>query len=127
MDENNFNTNETEEMGNNAENASNAGQQYNVVPTPSDGTSTAVLVLGIVSLAMSVFCCGGGIVSIVCGIIGLVLGIPQMRKNPDDAKAKAGVILSAVGLALYLFLMGLSIILSVTGILSEVIYGINWI
>lgn len=127
MDENNFNSNEIEGMANNTENTSNTEQQYNIVPTPSNGTSTAVLVLGIVSLAMSVCCCGGGIVSIVCGIIGLVLGIPQMKKNPDDAKAKAGVILSAVGLALYLFLMGISIILSVTGILSEIMYGINWI
>lgn len=127
MDENNFNSNEIEGMTNNSENTSNAGQQYNIVPTPSDGTSTAVLVLGIVTLAMSVFCCGGGIVSVVCGIIGLVLGIPQMKKNPNDTKAKIGVILSAVGLAIYLLVIGISIILSVTGLLSEVLYGLTWI
>ncbi len=124
MDENNFNINETEGTDNTY---NNDGQQYNIVPTPSDGTSTAVLVLGIVSLAMSLFCCGGGIVSIVCSIIGLVLGIPQMKKNPDDAKVKIGVILSAVGIALYLCVMVVSIILSVTGVLTNIMYGINWI
>lgn len=127
MDENNFNSNEIEGMTNNSENTSNAGQQYNIVPTPSDGTSTAALVLGIVTLALSVFCCGGGIVSVVCGIIGLVLGIPQMKKNPNDTKAKIGVILSAVGLAIYLLVIGISIILSVTGLLSEVMYGLTWL
>ncbi len=132
MEENNFNNDEIQQTVNTEENTSNSGEQkYNVVNQPphksSDGTSTASLVLGIVSLSLSIFCCAGGIASVVCGIIGLVLGIPQMRKNPDDTKAKTGVILSAIGLALYICLIGVSIVFSITGLLSEIMYGINWI
>ena len=132
MEENNFNNDEIQQTVNTEENTSNSGEQkYNVVNQPphksSDGTSTASLVLGIVSLSLSIFCCGGGIASVVCGIIGLVLGIPQMKKNPDDTKAKTGVILSAIGLALYICLIGVSIVFSITGLLSEIMYGINWI
>lgn len=132
MEENNFNNDEMRQTANTEESTSNSGeQQYNVISQPprqsSDGTSTASLVLGIVSLSLSIFCCGGGIASVVCGIIGLVLGIPQMKKNPDDTKAKTGVILSAIGLALYICLIGVSIVFSITGLLSEIMYGINWI
>lgn len=132
MEENNFNANETEGTANNAESSvnnieSSDTQRYNIVPAPSNGTSTAALVLGIVSLAMSIFCCGGGFVSIVCGIIGLVLGIPQMRKDPNDEKAKAGVILSAIGLGLAVFVFGITLILSVTGMITDFIYGVNWL
>ena len=123
MEENNFNNDEIQQTVNTEENTSNSGEQkYNVVNQPlhksSDGTSTASLVLGIVSLSLSIFCCGGGIASVVCGIIGLVL---------DDTKAKTGVILSAIGLALYICLVGISIVFSITGLLSEIMYGINWI
>lgn len=105
-----------------------SNQQFNQPPQPqSNSNSTASLVLGIVSLGLDVICCGGGIISIVCAIIGLVLGIPEMKRNPNDSKAKVGVILSAIGLGLSVITTIIVIICSVTtGLLSELIYDISW-
>lgn len=130
MEDNNLNSNETPEtISTSEDNSYHTEYSYNNQPTAPqyESASTAAFVLGIVSVAASICCCGGGLISIVCGIIGLVLGIPQMKKNPDDTRAKSGVILSAIGLALYVCLISISIVLSLTGVLSEVIYGINFI
>lgn len=71
------------------------------------GKATASLVLGIVAVVLCWFSATIwlGIIGLVCGIIGLVLGI-QVRKGcqaagvKPDGMATAGFVLSIIGLAL---------------------------
>ncbi|MBE5939420.1 MAG: DUF4190 domain-containing protein [Lachnospiraceae bacterium] len=58
------------------------------------------LVCGILSIVCLVFAfCGGAIVSMILGAVGVVLAILQIKKNPNSkGLAIAGLITSIVGL-----------------------------
>ncbi len=81
--------------------------------------SLAVLILGSVSLGLQLMCCVGGAISIVCGIIGLVLGIPLFKKDPQDIQVKLGVIFSAVGIGIAILSTIAAIVISITGALGS--------
>lgn len=60
---------------------------------------TAALVLGIISLLISVLGGTAGLswIGSVCGILGIIFGALGMKKgNPERGKAKAGLILSII-------------------------------
>ncbi len=62
---------------------------------------TAALVLGIISLLISIFGApaGFGWAGSVCGVLGIVFGALGMKKgNPMRGRAKAGLILSIIAL-----------------------------
>lgn len=63
-----------------------------------DGLAVASLVLGILSV---VTCCAWGL-SIVCGIIGLILGIVAKIKG-SSGMSVAGIVLNCCGIALGIF------------------------
>ena len=63
-----------------------------------DGLAVASLVLGILSI---VTCCAW-ILSIVCGIIGLILGIAAKVKG-SSGMSVAGIVLNCCGIALGIF------------------------
>ena len=69
--------------------------------------ATATLVLGIISIVGS--CCVGGLIGLICGIIGLILGnkdLAKYRANPTGwttasyNNAKAGRICAIIGIVL---------------------------
>lgn len=63
---------------------------------------TASLVLGIVSLAISlgISASGMGWIGSICGIVGIVLGAIGLKQNgPNRGRAKIGLILSIISLA----------------------------
>lgn len=78
----------------------------------TSGKAIAALVLGIVSVCIAVY------LGLICGIIGLVLGIMGMKeidRNPQTMKGKgmaiAGIVLGAVGILLqviFLLIFGLA-------------------
>lgn len=74
------------------------------------GKSIASMVLGIVSL---VGLCLNSWVSLICGIIGLILGIQGKKTENAQGMAKAGVILSIISLVLtvlciiFIFVIGI--------------------
>ncbi len=130
MEENNYNNYNTD--NNSGYNANNGNyNNYNAnngnnSPQNKNGQSLASLILGSVSLGLQVICCcGGSIISIVCAIVGLVLGVPQMKANPEDIQAKLGVIFSAVGLGLAIIMMILSIVLSLTGAFGDMLMDLR--
>ena len=62
---------------------------------------TAALVLGIISLAISVFGISVEWIGSVCGILAIIFGAIGMKKNtPDQGKAKAGLIMGIISLFL---------------------------
>ena len=69
-----------------------------------NGMATAAMVLGIVSLSVTFVCCCftyiTWIVSIICGIVGTVLGIVALAKGGMNTKALVGLILSIVAVVL---------------------------
>ena len=73
---------------------------------PAANYSNTPFVLGLISLITSIVCCGGGIVSLVLGIIAIVLGNKEKNINPGNQKAKTGMILGGVGI-------GVGIIMSI--------------
>lgn len=99
------------------------------VPLPN---ATAVLVLGIVSIAM---CWCYGLISLVCGIIAVVLGskgVAAYKANPSAYtlssynNLKAGRICGIVGLslgALYLIIVIIYIVVVGTAAFSLMNYG----
>ena len=109
----------------------NTGQQANQGQRPAEGAkqmlpnSTAVLVLGIVSIVGVL--CSQGILGVILGIIGLVLSstpIKLMRENPgvytesSMKNLKAGRVCSIIGVSLggaFLLLAFLLILLGIGG------------
>ena len=94
-----------------AVNPAPAYNAYDAAPAQpkKNGTSTAALVLGIVGVAgntiLGCLCgCLGSFPTIICSIIGLVLGIKAKNeaaaRGETDSKAKTGVILCIVALVL---------------------------
>jgi len=80
--------------------------------------AVGALVLGIISAALSLVCSwlpyAGQIFSPILGVIGIVLGVMGMKKEPEKAgQAKAGLILSIVGLVLSLLILAAWIIFTV--------------
>lgn len=72
----------------------------------TSGKAIAALVLGIVSVCIAVY------LGLICGIIGLVLGILAMKeidRNPQTMKGKgmaiAGIVLGAIGIVLQVVLL----------------------
>ena len=62
---------------------------------------TAALVLGIISLVISVGGTSYGWIGSVCGLLAIIFGAISMKKdNPNNGKAKAGLILGIVSLTL---------------------------
>jgi hypothetical protein len=78
----------------------------------TSGKAIAALVLGIVSVCIAAY------LGVICGVIGLVLGILGMKevdRNPQAVKGKgmaiAGVVLGSIGIVLqiiFLFIFGLA-------------------
>ncbi len=124
---NSYNANNADNNGNyNSYNANNGGYTQNNSPRKANGQSLASLILGSVALGLQVICCcGGSIISLVCAIVGLVLGVPQMKADPDDIKAKLGVIFSAIGLGLAIIMMIMSIVFSLTGAFSDILIDLR--
>lgn len=101
---------------------------YNAAPVQpkKSGASTAALVLGIVGVAgntiLGCLCgCLGSMPTIICAIIGLVLGIKAKNeaaaRGETDSKAKTGVILCIVALVLAV------VIAIVNAVLGAVVYS----
>jgi hypothetical protein len=76
---------------------------------PGKGLGIASLVLGIVAIAFGTICsclaaCLGGFLPLVCGIVGIVLGVLANKKSKqagfNNKLAKIGMILSIVACAL---------------------------
>lgn len=59
------------------------------------GLSIASMVLGIVACT---FCCNV-IIAIPCGVLAIVFGVIQLKKNKDNM-AKAGLVTGIVGLSI---------------------------
>lgn len=95
MDENMYNTDPMNNMGEPQQNG-------------SSGMSIAGMVLGIVSI----ICCGG--LGIVCGIVGVILSALALKDNkPGRGMAIAGVVCSLVGIVggiIYLIFYATSIL-----------------
>ena len=70
--------------------------------TGSSAMAIAALVMGILSL---VCCCVG--IGVVFGIVGLILGIISMKKNPDSSKgmAIAAIVMSGMGILCSLYMI----------------------
>ncbi len=74
-----------------------------VSPAPADlrvkkqGSPTATLTLGILSLFAATTGLGG-IIAVILGIIGVIQGHEAKASHPDDSAAKTGFILSIIGL-----------------------------
>ena len=91
---------------------------------------TAVLVLGIVSLAMAALgCCGLSLVAFIPAIIGLVMAGKAKKRGVQNSNVKTGFILSLIALILSLLsIIGVVIYLALNGIgmiaaiLSESMY-----
>ena len=66
---------------------------------------TAALVLGIISLAVSIFGTGYNWIGSVCGLLAIIFGALGLKHdNPNRGRAKAGLILGIVSLALGIIL-----------------------
>lgn len=74
--------------------------------------------LGIISLILSIICCGGGIVTIVLSIIGLV---KLNGKDTSEGDAKTAKILCIVSLAIYGVVVVTSLILRISGAFSDML------
>lgn len=61
---------------------------------------TAALILGLVSLVISIggSAAGMGWIGSVCGILGIIFGALGMKDNSNKGQAKAGLILSIIAL-----------------------------
>ena len=76
---------------------------------PGKQQGTTALVLGIVALSLGTICsclfaCLGGLIPLVCAIIGLVLGKSAMSKSQaagfENKQAKTGMILSIIAIVI---------------------------
>ena len=138
MEENNFDknySNETEDYQDNSYNVIDderertgpASNQSGVYSNPGmndkSGQSTAALVLGSVSLGLGACCCSS-MIPLICGIIGLVLGIPLMKSNPNDTKAKLAVIFSAIGIGISAVKLIITFLYVIAGIFNGDLYDI---
>lgn len=90
---------------------------------PSNGKSVASLVLGIVAISLGSICSClfsflGGIPSMVCAIVGLVLGVQSnnaaKRIGLSNSKAQAGIVLSIVSLIIISIFIIMYVILGIT-------------
>lgn len=85
------------------------------------GKSVAAMVLGIVSV---VGLCVNSWVSLICGIIGLILGIQGKKTENAQGMAKAGIILSVIALVITILCIVFLIVIGVgsigLGILSSI-------
>ncbi|MBQ8540595.1 MAG: DUF4190 domain-containing protein [Clostridia bacterium] len=57
----------------------------------------ASLVLGIVSVVLSVF--GGSLIGLPVGIVGVIMGVLAKKKTPENGMATAGLVCSIIGTA----------------------------
>ncbi len=115
-------------MENNINNTENTvtNHQQNYFVKPDAPNSIAVLILGIVSLVLTLMSCGiGG--GVITGIIGLFLGIGSnkaIKESPNQFSEKSikntkagkimsliGLIISAVGVFVYIVVVVFAIIL----------------
>lgn len=125
MNENNdYNYNEIKnnlDYTNNANEYSynNSGETNNrKVDSTIHNYSVASLVLGIVSLVLSIICCCtyfSWIISIICGILGIIFGC--LAKDQDGNRegiAKAGIICSIIGITLSIIMVILFTILAIS-------------
>ena len=78
----------------------------------------ASFIVGIVACVAAISCCGSIYVGVPLGIVALVLGLIQKKKNPDDKQAKIGFILgiAAVGLGIVIFIISWISLFANTGI-----------
>ena len=90
---------------------------------PGSGKAIAALVLGIVSIPT---CFSYGIISMICGILGVVFGTSAKRaiqrgEMPQSAEgmAKAGRICGWVGIGLSLLVWGLAIVFILVAVSSS--------
>jgi hypothetical protein len=72
--------------------------------------ASASLVLGIISISLSVLCfCGpfvGQAAPFICGALAVVFGILGQKKQPEKAnQAKAGMVMGIIGLAVSVLIM----------------------
>ena len=98
-------------------NGENFNQNMNQPPTNKSGKSIASMVIGIVSLALSVLCCGGILspITIISSIVGIVLGNLGLKESPNNSKAKAGMVLSIIAIIIAVIMVTVNIILVATG------------
>ncbi len=64
---------------------------------PGKGAATASMVLGIIAVVFWFFG-WGAIVSVVCGIVGLILASNSKKAGFDGGTRTAGLVLSIIGL-----------------------------
>ncbi|MDO4285398.1 MAG: hypothetical protein Q4C60_08685 [Eubacteriales bacterium] len=83
----------------NAQRAQGGYQQGAPNSQPANSKSIAALVLGIVSCVFILFGYGA-IIGIICGVIGLIMGIDARKTNKADNLAMLGIIFSSIGLGL---------------------------
>ena len=76
-------------------------------PVPGKGAALASLILGIVSIVLTVTCCGM-IISWIPALVGLILGIVARAKGNKSGMSIAGLILCGLSLGLILVLTVLS-------------------
>ena len=59
------------------------------------------MILGIIGLASLFIPYAGGIISLVCTVLALVLGYQAKKENPNDRKAKTAITLGWITVGLY--------------------------
>ncbi|MCR4755302.1 MAG: hypothetical protein K5868_07185 [Lachnospiraceae bacterium] len=72
-------------------------EENNQVNVPGKGAATASMVLGIIAVVFWFFG-WGALVSVICGIIGLILASNAKKAGFDGGIRTAGFVLSLIGL-----------------------------
>ena len=72
-------------------------EENNQVNVPGKGAATASMVLGIIAVVFWFFG-WGALVSVICGIIGLILASSSKKAGFDGGTRTAGLVLSIIGL-----------------------------
>lgn len=101
-----------------------APQYQNYSQVPSSGKATASLVLGIISLVLS-WIAFANVLSIICGIIGVVLGAGARKELPPyggRGTATAGMVCSIIALVISVLMLASFIIFGIFAA-SYVDYG----
>lgn len=115
------------------EGAAGGGPVYGAYVERPGGAATASMILGIVGLAMAVFCCGMGIFGVASSVVAWVLGRSELLKIQSgeaspagEGQARAGMVLGIVGTVInglifigvilyYVFIVVLGIAVGVSG------------
>lgn len=114
MDGNNMNNMENQT----AEYTYAAEGTYNSYEEPAAGGSNALAIVSLVCGILGLVCCGGGIVSIaaiICGAMG-------KSRCPRAGMAKTGMILGIVGVVLSVLAVIIYCVLVALGVASEMSY-----